>query len=78
MAARQSCYCLYFVSVIAFPNPKYRFDEEIDTFLHPSLPRLKAISTQENFPLKENFVKCDWPTQIFRRKRILKLKIFNF
>ena len=37
-----------------------------------------AISIQENFPLKENFVKCDWPTQIFRRKTILKLKIFNF
>jgi hypothetical protein len=36
------------------------------------------ISTQENFPLKENFVKCDWPTQIFRRKNILKFKIFNF
>jgi hypothetical protein len=37
-----------------------------------------AISVQENFPQKENFVKCDWPTQIFRRKNILKLKIFNF
>ena len=23
------------------------------------------ISTQENFPRKEKFVKCDWPTQIF-------------
>jgi hypothetical protein len=29
-------------------------------------------------PQKENFVKCDWPTQIFRRKKILNLKIFNF
>jgi hypothetical protein len=27
---------------------------------------LRPISTQENFPRKENFVKCDWPTQIFR------------
>jgi hypothetical protein len=36
------------------------------------------ISTQENFPRKEQFVKCDWPTQIFDRKKILKLKIFNF
>jgi hypothetical protein len=35
-----------------------------------------SISTEENFPQKENFVKCDWPTQIFRRKKILKLKIF--
>jgi hypothetical protein len=35
------------------------------------------ISTQENFPRKENFVKCDWLTQIFRRKKILKLKINN-
>ena len=32
----------------------------------------------ENFPRKEKFVKCDWPTQIFRRKKILKLKIFSF
>jgi hypothetical protein len=32
---------------------------------------------QENFPQKENFVKCDWPTEIFRRKKILKLKIFR-
>jgi hypothetical protein len=41
--------------------------------------RLKAHSTQEHFPPKENFVKFDyWPTQIFRRKKILKLKIFNF
>ena len=40
---------------------------------------LKAhISTQENFSQKEKFVKSDWPTQIFRRKKILKLKIFNF
>ena len=23
------------------------------------------------------FIKCDWPTQIFRRKKTLKLKIFN-
>jgi hypothetical protein len=38
----------------------------------------RSISTQENFPRTENFVKCDWPTQIFRRKKILKLKIFNF
>jgi hypothetical protein len=28
------------------------------------------ISTQENFPQKENFVKFDWPTQIFRGKKI--------
>jgi hypothetical protein len=37
-----------------------------------------VVSTQENFPRKENFFKCDCPTQIFRRKQILKLKIFNF
>jgi hypothetical protein len=38
---------------------------------------LRRISNQENFPQQENFVKCDWPTQIFRRKKILKLKIFS-
>jgi hypothetical protein len=38
----------------------------------------RRISTQENFPQKENFAKCDWPTQIFRRKKILKLNILNF
>jgi hypothetical protein len=38
---------------------------------------IKAISMQENFPQKENFVKCDWPTEIFRRKKILKLKFFE-
>jgi hypothetical protein len=32
---------------------------------------------QENSPQQEHFVKCDWPTQIFRGKKILKLKIFN-
>ena len=42
-----------------------------------SLTVLSPISTQENFPQKENFVKCDWPTQIFRRKKILKLKNFR-
>ena len=25
--------------------------------------------TQENFPQKEDFVKCDWPTQIFLREK---------
>jgi hypothetical protein len=39
---------------------------------------LSPISTQENFPLKDNFVKCNWPTQIFPQKKILKLKIFSF
>jgi hypothetical protein len=34
---------------------------------------LRPISTQENFPRKEIFVKNDWPTQIFRQKKILKL-----
>jgi hypothetical protein len=47
-----------------------------------------AWNIMDRFPLrkiflckKENFVKCDWPTQIFRRCRkiiFLKLKIFNF
>jgi hypothetical protein len=27
---------------------------------------LRPISTQENFPRKKKFVKCDWPTQIFQ------------
>ena len=34
--------------------------------------RLRHISTQRKFPHKENFVKCDWPTQliqILRRKQ---------
>jgi hypothetical protein len=39
--------------------------------------KFSAISTKENFQRKEKFVKCDWPTQIYRRKKILKLKIFN-
>jgi hypothetical protein len=38
--------------------------------------KIAPISTQENFPRKEKFVKCDWPTQIFLRKKILKLKMF--
>jgi hypothetical protein len=29
-----------------------------------------CISTQENSPQKKKFVKCDWPTQIFCRKKI--------
>ena len=29
---------------------------------------VKAHFHSENFPQKENFVKCDWPTQIFRWK----------
>jgi hypothetical protein len=36
------------------------------------------IFTQENFPQEENFVKYDWPEQIFRLKKNLKLKMFNF
>jgi hypothetical protein len=32
-------------------------------------PDITDISTQENFPPKENFVKSDWPTQTFRRKK---------
>ena len=39
---------------------------------------LRPISTVGNFPQKEDFVKCDWPTQIIRRKQILRLKMFNF
>jgi hypothetical protein len=27
------------------------------------------FSTQENSLQKEKFVKCDWPTQMFRRKK---------
>ena len=39
---------------------------------------LRPISTQENFPQKENFVKCDWLIQNFLRKKIRNLKIFDF
>jgi hypothetical protein len=39
---------------------------------------IRPISTQKNFPQKKTFVKCDCPTQIFRGKKILKLKMFNF
>jgi hypothetical protein len=35
----------------------------------------RPISTQVNFPQKENFVKCDWLTQIFCQKKILKLTL---
>jgi hypothetical protein len=39
---------------------------------------LKAyFTTQENSPQKENFVKCDWPTQIFRGKKSLKVENFQ-
>jgi hypothetical protein len=40
---------------------------------------VKALSTLKNFPQKENFAKCDWPTQTFRRKKISsrKFSIFN-
>jgi hypothetical protein len=31
-------------------------------------PQSRPNSTQENFSQKEDCVKCDWPTQIFRRK----------
>ena len=39
---------------------------------------LKAHFHSGKFSAEENFVKCDWPSQTFRRKKILKLKIFNF
>jgi hypothetical protein len=32
---------------------------------------------QENFPQKEHFVKCDWPTQIFRRKKNFEVENFQ-
>ena len=44
----------------------------------PKLVYLRPISTQENFPQKENFVKCDWLIQNFLRKKIRNLKIFDF
>ena len=34
--------------------------------------------TDQRCKLQEHFVTCDCPTQIFRRKKFLKLKIFNF
>jgi hypothetical protein len=39
------------------------------------------LSTQENFPQKDNFVKFDWPTHNFPAEKnfeVEKLKIFNF
>jgi hypothetical protein len=27
------------------------------------------FSLRKHFPQKESFIKCDWPTQIFRRKK---------
>ena len=36
------------------------------------------LEPMSNFAQKENFVKCDWPTQIFRRKKILKLLTMIF
>ena len=38
---------------------------------------LRPISNQENFPQKENFVKFDWPTQIFRRKKNFEVENFQ-
>ena len=29
--------------------------------------------TQENFPQKENFVKCDWPTHYLPSEKKLKM-----
>jgi hypothetical protein len=41
-----------------------------------SVATLRPISTQENFPQKQNFVKCDWPTH-FVGKKFLKKNIFE-
>ena len=32
---------------------------------------------QEDSPQKENFVKCDWSTQILRRKKIIEVENFQ-
>jgi hypothetical protein len=39
---------------------------------------LRPISNQENFPQKENFVKFDWPTQSFCRKKFWSWKFSTF
>ena len=36
-----------------------------------------CISTQENFRQKENFVKCDWQRQIFRRETNFEVENFQ-
>jgi hypothetical protein len=40
-------------------------------------PELRPISTQENFPQKENFVQFDWLTQISRRKKNFEVENFQ-
>jgi hypothetical protein len=37
----------------------------------------RPIFSQEHFPQKENFVKCDWPTHIVRRKKISTSMLFS-
>ena len=37
----------------------------------------RSISTQENILWKDRFVKCQWPTQIFRQKKILKFQLLT-
>jgi hypothetical protein len=33
-----------------------------------NIVKVKSLISFVHFPRKESFVKCDWPTQIFRRK----------
>jgi hypothetical protein len=42
------------------------------------LEDIRPISTQESFPRKKNFVKYDWSTQIFRRKKFWSWKFSTF
>ena len=54
MPARQSCYRLYFVSVIAFPNPKYRFDEGIDNSHYRLILKLGKEMQINHYSKKEH------------------------
>jgi hypothetical protein len=58
-----------------FPSEK---NFEVENFQLLTMIFWENFLSMENFPQKESFVKCDWPKQIFRLKKILKLKIFNF
>jgi hypothetical protein len=51
-------------ALISSPGSAMEFDP-LRWLRGEKIARVKAHSNQENFPQKEHFVKCDWPTQIF-------------
>ena len=43
----------------------------------PSLDLKAHFHSRKKFPRTEKFVKCDWPTQIFRRKKVFEVENFQ-